>query len=214
MAVVVSKIAGIGSDNTIDPDISGTPRIGVPKTGQTTDRTPAGRTCKDDGGQQAGYDHKFLILSAGQYSGTTNITVSAETEAHSNNCVLDGSTGLMWSRYVSGSVFGTGAQDLLWDDTGGTDDDIFEYCDQANAGSLAGHSDWRVPNVNECISIMDQEGAGYPVDPPFDSFNSANSWSSTTSTVAANALRMNWSNGLISTGVKTTTRYPVLLVRG
>ena len=47
---------------------------------------------------------QYQILSSGQYSGTTNITLNAKTDVHSNNCVFDLNTGLMWSRSLSASI--------------------------------------------------------------------------------------------------------------
>jgi hypothetical protein len=45
---------------------------------------------------------------------------------------------------------------------------IFEWVDQLNQASFAGHSDWRVPNVKELQSIVDYQGFAPSVDPAFD----------------------------------------------
>jgi len=156
------------------------------KTGQTTDFTPAGRTTKDDGGFQRGIagskaDGQYNILTTGQYSGTTNITVDSIVDAHTNNCVQDKVTGLMWSREASANIFGTGTQGLLWDDTAGTNQDIFEYCDQANLSALAGFSDWRIPNASEIssLSILNTSTNGKPNTTAFPVWSNRQ-WTSTT----------------------------------
>jgi len=52
-----------------------------------------------------GIPKSYLILSVEtQYTGTTAIVVNGKTDNHSNICVLDLKTGLMWSQTVSASV--------------------------------------------------------------------------------------------------------------
>lgn len=120
------------------------------KTGQTTQYSSK----EDDGYWQKGRDRAYLVLSTGQYSGTVDIVLNGKTHALSNNCVKDGVTGLMWARYVPGADIGPDNDGkLFWiDDT--NDEDIFDFKDQANANSLGGHSDWRVPNYIELLSIV------------------------------------------------------------
>lgn len=60
----------------------------------------------DDGDLELGIAHDYTILSAGQYSGTTNIVINGKTHALSNNCVQDNRTGLMWARYVPNANIG------------------------------------------------------------------------------------------------------------
>jgi len=122
-------------------------------TGQTASFTPAGRTAGDDGLLGLGLIEELLLINTGQYSGSTNITVNAKVSAHSNNVVFDRVTGLMWTAGGNAAVFGTGAQHLLWEDTVSAED-IFNYCDQANLLTFAGHNDWRVPNLKEVLSVI------------------------------------------------------------
>ena len=190
------------------------------KTGQTTDYTPAGRTTKDDGGFQRGIagskaDAQYVVLTTGQYAGTTNITVNAKVDVHSNECVFDKVTGLMWSRTNSPAIYGTGAQGLLWDDTAGANEDIFNYCDQANLSGLSGFSDWRTPNVYEILSIIDYEnGAGsLPNTVAFPAITSALLWTNTTrNDISVLAYFLGLVSGVVSTAVKTT-RNKLLLCR-
>lgn len=124
------------------------------KSGQTTAYNVAGRTSVSDGDTEYGLNQSYTNLTAGQYSGTTGITVNAKTDTHSNACVINNQTGLIWSRDPSASVGPANNGLLFFDDTGGSDEDAFAYCDAANAASLSGHSDWRVPNVNEAWSLV------------------------------------------------------------
>lgn len=188
------------------------------KTGQTTDRTPAGRTTKDDGGLQRGInqskaDAQYVVLTTGQYSGTVNITVNGKTDTHSNECVFDKVSSLMWSRTISASVFGIGTEDLLWDDTGGSNEDIFEYCDQANSAGLGGYSDWRVPNQVELSSLFISEAPNaFPDNVAFPVWQD-DLWSSTTFVAnTALALQASFNNGVF-VSVNKNVRHHVVLCR-
>lgn len=189
------------------------------KSGQTTDRTPAGRTTKDDGGFQRGIagsknDDQYVILTTGQYNGNTTITVNGINDAHTNACVFDKVTGLMWSREASPSIYGIGTEELAWDDSAGSNEDIFEYCDQANNSGLAGYSDWRVPNHPELLSIpifdfgnAQPNSTAWPVSLP------VGVWTSTTrANVASSAYVLNTSTGIMTFASKSN-RQSVLLVR-
>lgn len=181
------------------------------KTGQTT-AYGSGATA-DDGFYERGLPKAYDVLSTGQYSGTTNITVNAKTDAHSNNVVIDRVTGLMWGRYVSASVGPTSNGLLPWT-TNGSGEGIFTYVAAANAASLAGHNDWRVPNIFELLSIMDEEApTGVPDSTAFPTFPASTVFSATTApNNTANGLVGNYNGGQIGSVGKTTTAY-CLLVR-
>ena len=141
-------------------------------------------------------------------------TVSiAKREAHSNNCVLDNNTGLMWSRYAF-SKFGVAGTGLMpWT---GVPYDIFAACAAANAASLSGYTDWRVPNQYELYSILDSEAAtGAPDSKAFPSYPIANlTWSSTTRVdVTSNAIAINFYRNVGVLDAKTAA-YCCVLVRG
>ena len=187
------------------------------KTGQTTNFTPAGRTSQDDGGLQRGIigsfqNNQYVILTTGQYSGTTAITVNAIVDNHSNNCVFDKVTGLMWSRDKTPVIYGGGAQALLWDNTAGANEDIFNYCDQANINNLSGYNDWRLPNLNEILSLCLKTGGANLV--AFPLLTTVSVWSSTTNpTATTQAWYVTFTDGRPNSGVKTTTRVNGMLVR-
>jgi hypothetical protein len=201
----------IGSTSYVESDYL------LQKTGQTTDLTPAGYTAKDDGNIESGVAKSYEILTSGQYSGTTNITVNAKTDAHSNNCVRDLTSQLMWSRYPSASVGPSSDGTLYWDDTGGSDEDVFAYCDAANAASLGGYTDWRVPNWFEACRLPDYEQASAAPDStafPSAFGSSGTIWTSTSQeNVTTNAKIVSDTDGWMQGNVKTTALYNVLLVR-
>lgn len=185
------------------------------KTGQTTSYGSGAGL--DDGALQVGNAKSYTVLTAGQYAGTTNITINGKTDVHSNACVQDNKTGLMWLQTVSASV-GPASDGLLpWTTTGAgaTAEGIFPYVVAANAAGLAGHSDWRVPNVNELFSLADSEApSGVPDAAAFPSFPANNVWTSTTRpNNTANAQCVNFSQAVSATLVKTSTA-AVVLVRG
>ncbi len=189
-------------------------------TGQTTDYTPAGRTSKDDGGEERGISRQYEVLTTGQFSGTTTITVNSIADAHSNEVVVDKRTGLMWQRTESPASYGTGAEYLLWDATGeatGLDEeDIFFYVDQATAQSLSGFTDWRVPTLKEFISILNYEAANAkPDSAAWPSISGTAFWTSTTvPSTTTSAQAPSTTTGNVAPQVKTTIHNPVILVRG
>lgn len=190
------------------------------KSGQTVNYTPAGRTTLDDGGQRNGIvgsklNAQYEILTTGQYSGTTNVTVNAIVNARSNEAVFDKVTGLMWQRTVSPSVYGTGALNLFWSDTV-TNEDIFNFCDQSNISGVSGFTNWRLPNIIELESIwIMAEPNALPNTIAWPTIVGSGLWSSTTvPSNTPNAMAKLIGSGVSGAGnAKTTVRLPVLLVR-
>ncbi len=187
-------------------------------TGQTVPY-PVGNEQEDDGHFEKGYARKYVALTTGGYSGTTNITVNSKIIAMENGCVIDQNTGLMWMKYTPDSDIGPGNNGLLyWIDTTNTNnEDIFTFCDAANTATLAGHSDWRVPNIFELSSlIVANAGIGAPyIDTTYFQCIDAVYWSSTTcpeSTVSGLVAR--FERGYVDRATKTAGLYYVRLVRG
>jgi hypothetical protein len=83
-------------------------------------------------------------------------TPTARFIVNGDGTVIDTRTGLMWMRCSLGQAWtgttctGTAAQ-YVWADA----------LAQAQSSSYAGHSDWRVPNVKELVSIVERRCA-YP----------------------------------------------------
>lgn len=176
------------------------------KTGQTT--SYGSGSGADDGAFEIGIAKSYTVLTTGQYSGTTNITVNSKTDAKSNACVIDNNTGLMWSRTLSGSVGPTSTGTLPWTTTGsgGTAEGIFVYVAAANAAGLAGYSDWRAPNIYELFLLTDLEATtAAPNSTAFPVWSTAvATWSSTTTpSTTAQALSVNFLTGVAGSGTKT-----------
>lgn len=180
-------------------------------TGQSTSYV-----ANDDGYLEIGQPHKYRVLTLGQYSGNTNITLNAKVDAHANACVMDDASGLMWSRTVSASVGPTSNGLLPWT-TNGSGEGIFTYADAANAALLSGYSDWRIPNRSECISLQILEAPATKVDPTaFPVWFAGSIWSSSTipnnTTLGVAVLMI--TTGAPSALVKTSATLPTALVRG
>jgi len=180
------------------------------QTGQTTQYGGY----PDDGYYQKGISKSYTVLTTGQYAGTTAITINSKTDTHSNNCVFDNRTRLMWSRYVSASVGPTSNGLLPWT-TNANGEGIFAYVAVANAASLSGYADWKIPNIFELFSLAKYEVPNsVPNSVAFPSFPTSIVWVSTTVTTGTTyATRVNFANGLSGQNLKTENYY-CLLVRG
>lgn len=122
------------------------------KTGQTTSYNAG-----DDGALELGAANSYTLLDTGQYSGTTDIVMDGRTDTHSNNCVLDNTTGLMWSSTAGATTIGPdsgkGPYGIMPWTTDENGNGIFAYCTLANTAELSGYDDWRIPNLLELLSI-------------------------------------------------------------
>jgi hypothetical protein len=116
-----------------------------------------------------------------------------------NGTICDNLTGLMWEQAPSGASDWVGA---------------LSY---ANNLDLGGHSDWRLPNVNELKSLINAaEGnfAGWLNDQGFSGVQTSNYWSSTTwAATPTSAWYVHMGYGEVFIVLKTVPSY-VLAVRG
>lgn len=186
--------------------------IGSAKTGQVTEYGSGAGA--DDGYHESGVAHRFEVLTTGQYSGTTNITINAKTDAHTNEVVIDHARKLMWSRLLSNSVGPTSNGILAWT-TNASGEGIFTYEAAANSASLAGHTGWRVPSMNELNDLRDMEVSNANPDATaFPSGWSTNVWSSTTYPLATTyAMAVYFISGEIRFAIKTGASYYCALAR-
>lgn len=181
------------------------------QTGQTTSYETG-----DDGDLEKGIAKEYTILTTGRYAGTINITINSKTHALSNNCVKDNKTGLMWARYVPLADIGPDSDGkLLWIDAANAED-IWTFVAQANANSLGGYNDWRIPNNFELSSIVNYGAYNPCIDTTaFPSTPTTYHWTSTTYLgLTASAFIVRFINGIVSTYTKSTNNYYVRLVRG
>ena len=184
---------------------------GLLKTGQTTQYGGY----EDDGYYEKGLSKRYTILTLGQYALTTGITLNAKTDAHSNNCVYDQRTKLMWSRYVAESV-GPGSNGKLPWTTNVNGEGIFPFVAAANLAKLGGYSDWRIPNIQELISLFKLEiPTGVPNVTAFPGWPTSDfHWSSTTDATSGDyAYRIRHYTGVVFSNTKDNN-YFVALVRG
>lgn len=181
------------------------------KTGQTVKYKDG-----DDGDLEKGVSRSYTVLTTGQYSGTSNITVNSKTVALSNECVKDNRTGLMWARYVPQSDIGPGNDGMLYWEDAVNSEDIFEFCDQANGAELGGYSDWRVPNYYELPSLVDLGTYSPCIDTTtLPSTPSTYHWtSSTRPDHPPIAFYVYFTNGIVSYGNKAEFAFYCRLVRG
>lgn len=88
--------------------------------------------------------------------------------------VVDNATGLMWPKDFCGDG-GNGGNALAWS----------AAIDWAEALDFAGHSDWRLPNWLELISIYNAKLGNPPTYDVFDNVVNGIHWSSTTDPASA-----------------------------
>jgi len=109
-----------------------------------------------------GHFNKLLVIFCWSIFTLTCITISnsyAEMVDNDDGTVTDTKTGLMWQKVAAGSK--------PWNEA-------IEYCETL---VLAGHSDWRLPDLNELQSIVDSIRDNPTV---FSHTTVYNYWSSTT----------------------------------
>ena len=181
-----------------------------PATGQTTSYPPTLKTTdapvRDDGVVQAGGALRY------QNNGDGTIT--------------DLNTGLIWEQKIRDirSLHDV-TLTFAWDSVAATIWDWLEQVNTEGGTGLAGHNDWRIPNVKELQSIVDYGTFSPPVDVAFNHnpgmlatcsvaecslTGVGNHWTSTT--VALNTV-MAWGVGFNAGGVFTDSKSDILFVR-
>lgn len=181
------------------------------KTGQTTSYETG-----DDGDLEKGIAKEYTILTTGRYSGTTDIIINSKTHSLSNNCVKDNKTGLMWARYVPLADIGPDSDGkLLWIDAANAEH-IWSFVSQANANSLGGYNDWRIPNTFELLSIANHGAYNPCIDTTaFPSTPATYHWTSTTYLGDTSmSFDLSFYYGTLYNHVKSTSKDYVRLVRG
>lgn len=143
------------------------------------------------------------------------MTTFKKREAVSNNTVLDNNTGLTWLRYEP-SLLGAGGDGKM--PLTGFAYSAYQFCAIANAVSLGGHTDWRIPNILELMSIFNfgavSDATAFP-----NYISGVNVWSSTVranSTTGALTISQYTSNTYLNINLvtKTLSLCMTRLVRG
>jgi hypothetical protein len=172
------------------------------KTGQTTSYRTG-----DDGDLEAGRATNFFTLASNNPFGNTNrFTDELGGSTYTNDIVID------WSTYNGATVLGwritDNGVDITWDDS----------IDNSLALSIGSFiSGWRLPNVNEIMSIFSSyETNRFLSYPPFNNASNSWYWTSTTpvpSSTAPMAVGNQHANGLRARPKTTTSNSRYIPVR-
>jgi len=160
----------------------------MPATGQTTSY---GTKLRDDGYYESGATLRY-----------------STTDVSGEIIVNDLNTGLMWEQKTAGNK----ATTYTWENAQ-------IYCEDqiGTAGTYAGYSDWRLPNVKELFSIVKLDAnisAPYIDQTNFPNTQSSYYWSSSTNPALTDyALIVDFLYGKVSVFSKGDARY-VRCVRG
>ena len=147
-----------------------------------------------------------------------------------NGTITDNLTGLMWEQKSGergprllqrGKIprFRTGKNPCLETihaiDSACTWFQTVEWIARINARRFAGYNDWRLPTVQELVTILDYERMDPSVSPIFSPTQAASYWSSTSVALsAADAWGVDFSNGRVFSGNKQLTAYVRAVRRG
>jgi hypothetical protein len=133
--------------------------------------------------------------------------------------VTDNQTGLMWEQKTNLNLFAF----YEWSDSGtAPDGPLFTdplatmQCTSSDTGTcgLAGHYDWRLPNISELQTIVDCSKTNC-LDPIFGPAASDTYWSATTKASAPTEVWcVNFANGNAGTASKRLETHRFRLVRG
>jgi len=118
---------------------------------------------------------------------------------HKNaNIVTDSITGLQWQDDTIGTT-------MTWEDA-------IAHCENL---SLDGHDDWRLPNIKELVSLVDDSRLGPSIDTSVFEYTASNDyWSSTTNAnFGDNAWIVYFRIGFLKSDDKNSSYY-VRCVRG
>lgn len=111
-----------------------------------------------------------------------------------DDVVIDRATGLMWpASGLAAGCYNGGVKH--W----------YNAIDYPNTLNFAGFIDWRIPNINELLSIVDYSRHNSAIyEPPFDNTSSSSYWTSTTyESSTTRAWTVDFNNGRPTHMVKT-----------
>jgi hypothetical protein len=142
---------------------------------------------------------KVAITGAAQAGNNQTVTVTAIT---ANNMTV---SEVIVDEAAGASVSLATVDDLIWD-----------ALDQANANSLGGYTDWRIPNYLELPSIVNLANCNPCIDTTvFPSTPTTYHWTASTYPCnSSNAFIVTFGNGSVGYNNKQTDKYYVRFVRG
>jgi hypothetical protein len=216
--LVVGSLTGCGEETQIAAASNCPPVVtanGPPARPLQTAQT----TCYDASGNTG---NTIPCAGTGQ-DGATQTGVAHRYIDNGDGTISDRQTGLMWEKKSWDDSIHNQFSEYTWSDA------FTVFIAGLDRTSFAGHSDWRLPNINELQSVADY-GTGYPaIDPVFEtdpgpggncgvitcSYTQPNYyWSSTTSVYDPTlAWTVHFSGGQVILSTKVTTSY-VRAVRG
>lgn len=153
-------------------------------------------------------------VNASQYCHTQSkipaSTPTAQFTVHGDGTVTDTATGLMWAKCAEG------LSGIYCHIDSVTKHNWKAALDHADASTLAGHSDWRLPNFKELSSIVEVRCYSPSINPAiFPNTATATFWSSTPGVGYPNrAWVVNFSHGYSYNSYYRDSTYRVRLVRG
>jgi hypothetical protein len=155
---------------------------------------------------------RYKILATGKHAGVTKIELAGKIDKHTNECVLDKKTGLMWSRAVAAGLGPNPDGQLPWSPNN-SGESIFAFAEAANKARLGGHDDWRVPTAPELYSLCEfTETSARPNITAFPNWPINDwVWSGTTRpNVTTYAVSVYFSSGSVSISGKEVAYYCAL----
>jgi len=148
----------LGGADPVPIDCPGSsPRL--PATGLASCFDAAGEPTPCTGGQCSGQDGFYR----------TGCPIDGRFTDHGDGTVTDQCTGLTWEKDSS-------SQKYLWCEA-------LQYCESLGLG---GHSDWRLPNARELLSLVHYGRSDPAIDPVFRAVPSGH-WTSTSSSLVPDA---------------------------
>lgn len=197
-------------DGQLDPDFLASDEIDFIVSTQTVTRLPdTGQTdCYDVGGNVITCNSEGQSLHGQDANYSRN---SLSYVDNGNGTITDSHTGLMWEKENDIAVYN-------WYEASGTADpenNLEGTTDVCGALTLAGHTDWRLPGIQELSTILHLGAANPSIDTVnFPSTSPEYYWTTTTVADYENyAWRINFYNGFINHDIKTNARL-VRCVRG
>jgi hypothetical protein len=166
------------------------PPAGLPATGQTKCYDNAGAEIVCDSAEFPGQDGFYQAGCPGEGRFVDN----------QDGTVTDTCTGLVWQKDTA-DVSGNGS---IGDEDRITWQGALQYCDGLD---FAGHDGWRLPNMRELLSIVDDGRYGPSIDPVFGAVSNYY-WSSSSGVLNPDlAWYVNFHDGYVYSGRKAEGNY-------